>query len=210
MTEKGNRAGLLIAFEGIDGTGKSTQLQMLAQFLRERGCPVVTTREPTDGEYGQRIRRLYTDRAGCSLEEELELFIRDRRQHVDTLIKPQLAAGSIVLTDRYYYSTAAYQGAAGMDVAEIFERNSFAPVPDRVILLTMDPELSVDRIEQGRGETCNDFEQLDQLKKVAALFASFDDPCIRRVDASPDPASVHGLVRKEISVLLEESNFPCP
>ena len=150
------RKGLLIAFEGIDGTGKSTQLQLLADYLRSMGCRVTITREPTDSSYGRRIRELYMNRASCSLEEELELFIQDRRQHVRELIAPELATGNIVLTDRYYYSTAAYQGAAGMDMEDIFSRNSFAPKPDLVILLTMDPEVSIARIQHGRGEELND------------------------------------------------------
>jgi dTMP kinase len=205
-----NRRGLLIAFEGIDGTGKSSQLRMLAGYLRGRGCRVEQTREPTESSYGKRIRKLYVDRGSCSPEEELELFIQDRKQHVRELLEPRLADGWIVLTDRYYYSTAAYQGAAGLDADEIFRRNSFAPKPDRVILLTMDPEISATRIEQGRGENLNDFEQVDQLKKVAALFASFDDPCIRRIDASQNIDAVQNQVRQEISALLEEKQFSCP
>ncbi len=196
--------GRLIAFEGIDGTGKSTQLRLLAASLRDQGCQVVTTREPTDSVYGCRIRELYTDRGGCTAEEELDLFIRDRRLHVEELIAPELAAGGIVLTDRYYYSTAAYQGAAGMDPAVIFERNSFAPEPDLVILLSMDPELSVERIRQGRGEELNAFEQLEQLRRVADLFAGFDDPCICRIDAARQPEQVQTQVWKVVSDLLAE------
>jgi dTMP kinase len=203
------RNGVLVAFEGIDGTGKTTQLQLLADFLRDRGCAVTTTREPTDGVYGRRIRELYVDRGSCTLEEELELFIEDRRLHVQELIEPQLAAGQVVLTDRYYFSTAAYQGAAGMDVAEIFARNSFAPVPDMVILLTMDPAVSIARIQEGRGEQLNDFEQLDQLQKVAAHFASFRDPCIQRIDAEADLYQVHQQVQDAVSALLEERKFTC-
>ena len=119
--------GILIAIEGIDGTGKSTQLKLLGDYLRRRGCTVVETREPTEGPYGQKIRKLYVDRGQCTLEEELELFIEDRRQHVREVIAPALAQGHVVLTDRYYFSTAAYQGAAGMDPDEVFARNSFAP-----------------------------------------------------------------------------------
>ena len=204
------KQGLLIAFEGIDGTGKSTQLQLLAAFLRERGCRVITTREPTDSSFGRRIRELYMDRGSCTPEEELKLFIQDRRLHVRELIEPQLAEGSIVLTDRYYFSTAAYQGAAGMDVEEIFVKNSFAPVPDLVILLTMDPEVSIARIREGRGDELNDFEQLDQLRKVAARFAMFSDSCIRRIDASPDLDQVQEQVRSAVSALLEEREFTCP
>ena len=202
--------GLLIAFEGIDGTGKSTQLQLLATFLQDMGCRVSTTREPTDSSYGRRIRELYVDRGSCTLEEELELFIQDRRLHVLEFIEPQLAEGRIVLTDRYYYSTAAYQGAAGMNVAEIFARNSFAPVPDLVILLTMDPEISIARIQEGRGDKLNDFEQLDQLKKVAAHFASFSDSCIHRIDAAAALQQVQNQVQSAVSALLEERKFTCP
>jgi len=198
------KKGCLIAFEGIDGTGKTTQLQLLAGYLRDRGCQVVTTREPTDGLYGRRIRELYVDRGSCTLEEELDLFIRDRRQHVRELIEPQLAAGNIVLTDRYYFSTVAYQGAAGMDEQEIFARNSFAPEPDLVILLTMDPEVSIARIQEGRGEKLNDFEQLDQLRKVATRFAAFDAPCIQRIDAAQDPDQVQAQIQHVVSAHLED------
>ena len=194
--------GLFIAFEGIDGTGKSTQLQQLADYLRSRGLEVVETREPTDGPYGRRIRELYVDRGSCTPEEELDLFIQDRKQHVAEVIAPALAMGKAVLTDRYYYSTAAYQGAAGCDPDRIFSANSFAPVPDMVLLLTMDPEASVKRIEQSRGETCNDFEQLEQLKKVADLFAGFSDNCITRIDAAAAVDQVQADIRKAVQPLL--------
>jgi len=204
------KRGLLIAFEGIDGTGKSTQLQLLAAFLRDRGCRVVTTREPTNSSFGRRIRELYVDRGSCTLEEELELFIQDRRLHVRELIEPQLAEGALVLTDRYYFSTAAYQGAAGMDMEEIFIRNSFAPVPDLVILLAMDPKVSIDRIQEGRGEELNDFEQIDQLRSVSARFDSFSNSCIRRIDASAALDVVQEQVLSEVSALLDKKEFTCP
>lgn len=175
--------GLLIAFEGIDGTGKSTQISLLAEYLRSQGKDVIVTREPTDSDYGRRIRELYLCREQCSPEEELDLFIQDRKLHVTKLIKPALNAGRIVLTDRYYYSTAAYQGANGLDAADILQRNRFAPRPDLVILLTMPPELSAERISS-RGEQRNAFEQLDNLRRTAAIFASFTDPQIQRIDAS--------------------------
>ena len=208
MTDDKN--GLLVAFEGIDGTGKSSQLQALAAYLRSRGCQVITTCEPTDSSYGRKIRQLYVDRGSCTLEEELELFIQDRQLHVREMIQPQLAAGTIVLTDRYYYSTAAYQGAAGLDPAAIFRRNSFAPQPDLVLLLTMDAEVSINRIQEGRGDTLNDFEQLDQLRKVGALFASFTDSCIHRIDAAENFEQVQLNVQQAVTDLLEEKDFQCP
>jgi dTMP kinase len=196
-------SGMLVAFEGIDGTGKSTQVQLLARFLKEQGFPVVTTYEPTDSKYGQKIRSLYKDRSSCTPEEELNLFLEDRRLHVEKFIRPELAAGKIILTDRYYYSTAAYQGATGMDPDEIFARNSFAPRPSLVLLLTMDPEVSIARIREGRGEELNAFEQLDQLRKVADHFASFPDPCIARINADQSPEQVH----EDIRITVQERLF---
>jgi len=197
------KKGLLIAFEGIDGTGKSTQLELLAEYLRTKGHDVITTREPTDGPYGMKIRALYTDRGSHSLEEELNLFVEDRRQHVRDLIEPALEQGKIVLTDRYYFSTAAYQGAAGSDPEAIFAANSFAPEPDLVLILEMDPEKSVARIRDLRGEVLNDFEQLDQLRRVAALFTSFPHLCITRIDADRPLDQVQDDIRHVVRNLLD-------
>ena len=194
--------GLLIAFEGIDGTGKSTQIRLLADYLRRQGCEVIETREPTDGPYGRKIRQLYMNRKNCTPEEELELFIQDRRQHVDEVIGPALDQGKIVLTDRYYFSTAAYQGAAGMDPDLIFAAHDFAPRPDLVVLLVMEPEKSVQRIEQLRGEQLNDFEQVEQLRKVADLFASFTDDCILRVNGAAPIKQVQQEIQKGVQPLV--------
>ncbi|MBM9612745.1 dTMP kinase [Desulfobulbus rhabdoformis] len=203
------KRGVLIAFEGIDGTGKSTQLPLLAAYLRSLGHTVVETREPTEGEYGRRIRALYTDRGQVSLEEELELFIQDRKEHIQNCIEPALQAGQIVLTDRYYFSTAAYQGAAGLDAQAIFRRHAFAPEPDRVLLLTQTPAESVQRIQGRRGEELNDFEQLDQLEKVANLFASFSQDCIVRIPAAKSIEQVQMEIREAISPLLAEHGGAC-
>jgi dTMP kinase len=197
------KKGLLIAFEGIDGTGKSTQLALLAGYLRDQGFEVIETREPTDGPYGRRIRELYVDRGSCSPEEELDLFVQDRKQHVDEVIAPALADGKVVLTDRYYFSTAAYQGAAGCDPDAIFAANGFAPEPDLVLLLHMDPEKSVRRIEQLRGESLNDFEQVEQLAKVSRFFTSFPHDCIVTIDASATVDQVQSDVRRAVQPLLD-------
>lgn len=202
--------GLLIAFEGIDGTGKSTQLPLLAEFLRSLGHAVVETREPTDGPYGQQIRALYSNRGQVTPQQELELFLQDRHQHVAGCILPSLREGKIVLTDRYYFSTAAYQGAAGLNPAEIFSRHGFAPEPDIVLLLSQTPGDSVARIRTHRGEALNDFEQQDQLEKVAALFASFDQDCIVRIYAARPIAEVQASIREAVLSLLANKGVRCP
>jgi len=200
------RTGRLLAFEGIDGTGKSTQIKLLADWLRAQGEDAVETREPTDSDYGRRIRALYVNRGTCTPEEELDLFIQDRKLHVKDVIRPALNAGKVVLTDRYYYSTAAYQGANGLNAQDILKRNRFAPRPDLVILLTMPPELSAERI-RSRGEQLNAFEQIEALQRVAEIFASFSEPWIQRIDAAQPVSVVCEQIRRAWNCLSESE--PC-
>ena len=199
-----NRTGLLIVFEGIDGTGKSTQVTMLANYLEQQGFDVVGTREPTDGPYGKKIRKLYLNRDSVSKQEELDLFLQDRRDHVENLINPALQQGKVVLTDRYYLSTAAYQGAAGKDVEEILALNeAFAPLPDLAIIIELPPEESVLRIEKYRKETLNDFEQEDSLRHVARVFSSINRGFIRRIDGQKSIDEVHQAVMVHVNELIK-------
>ena len=198
------RSGLLIVFEGTDGTGKSTQLQLLAQTLQEKGLPVVITREPTDGTYGKQIRELYANRDAVSREEELNLFLADRREHVDQLLVPALQSGKIILCDRYYLSTVAYQGAAGLDPAHILARNDFAPVPDLALLFHAPIQTGVKRITQGRGEELNDFEKEDYLRQVAAMFSQMDLPCIQRIDAARSIEAIRCDILERVQPFLEK------
>lgn len=200
------KGGLLIVFEGTDGTGKSTQLQLLNHYLESEGYPVIATREPTSGSYGKKIRELYTNRGGCSRQEELELFLADRREHVDQLITPALLAGKIVLCDRYFLSTAAYQGAIGFDPETILEQNNFAPLPDIALLFQVTLATGLSRITSGRGDSPNDFEQQENLQKVAAIFAAIDRPYIRRIDAEGSIEEVHLRVLQQVAPLL--TGFP--
>jgi len=194
--------GLLIVFEGIDGTGKSTQMSLLASSLKKNGLAVIETREPTNGQFGQQIRALYANRNGISREEELELFIADRQEHVHDLLIPGLQEGKIILCDRYFLSTAAYQGAVGFSPAEIIERNSFAPSPDLALLFCAPPKLGIERITTGRGDSLNDFEQEASLQKVAAIFDNLELPYIQRIDASGSIDAVHQAVLQAVTPLL--------
>jgi len=107
--------GRLIALEGLDGCGKTTQAARIAEALRARGREVVVTREPSDGPIGTKIRALARGAAPPDAERELALFTDDRREHVALVIEPALAAGRWVITDRYFLSTVADQGASGLD-----------------------------------------------------------------------------------------------
>ncbi len=195
--------GYLIAFEGVDGTGKSTQCGLLADYLESKGRPVVRLREPTQGVWGQKIRKILTEgRGDVSPEDELQYFINDRREDVEQNIAPALEQGKIVLIDRYYYSTAAYQGALGFDPKKIIEDNeAFAPRPDRVFLIQVPLDESFRRIEEGR-DTVSSFEKREYLEKVLKIFDTFAGEHIRRIDSGPSVAVVQAILRQEVNALL--------
>jgi dTMP kinase len=161
--------GLLIAFEGIDGAGKTTQAQALYALLGQRGIAALSTKEPTNGEWGQKIRRsAITGR--LPIDEELHAFLEDRKEHVRDELMPALAAGKVVIVDRYYLSTVAYQGARGMDREELLRSNAFAPVPDLLFVLDVEPRLGLGRVAQ-RGDVADLFEKEEELAKAREIFA---------------------------------------
>ena len=196
--------GLFIVFEGIDGTGKSTQLHLLAEKLRQLGYAVVATREPTNGPYGQKIRELFVDRGAVSREEELELFIADREQHVQEVIAPALADGCVVICDRYYLSTVAYQGANGMDPDLILKKNEDFPVPDLAIILEMEAAQGIHRIQNQRNEHPNTFEEEANLQKVATIFAAMQQDYIKRIKGSDPIENVQRLVFAAVAKVLDK------
>lgn len=196
-------SGLFVVLEGIDGTGKSTQIRGLADRLSQAGVPHVVSREPTDGPHGRRLRESAA-RGRLSAEEELATFLADRREHVAELILPSLAAGKVVVLDRYYFSTAAYQGARGFDWREILRANEeFAPEPDLLFWFDLTPKLSQERIGI-RGEGVNDFERLDSLRSVAAIYREIarTQPYVYRVDARKEPAALGEEIWREVKKLL--------
>ncbi len=200
--------GLFIVFEGIDGTGKSTQLHLLAEKLRGLGYAVVATREPTDGPYGQKIRELFVDRDAVSREKELELFIADREQHVKEVITPALADGCVVICDRYYLSTVAYQGANGMDPEQILKKNENFPIPDLAIILEIEPAHGIHRIQKQRNEHPNTFEGEANLQNVAKIFSSMKQDYIVRINGSGSIENVHLQVFEAVEKELVRKSSP--
>ncbi len=172
--------GLFIVIEGIDGTGKSTQAQRLGEWFTSQGREVVLSREPTAGPWGKKLRESAAT-GRLSPEDELEYFLNDRRQHVDELIAPSLAAGKVVILDRYYFSTMAYQGARGFDPAEIRRKNeAFAPVPDLLLIMDLDVDAALERIG-ARGDTANEFEKRENLERCRKIFLSLSHERFVRV-----------------------------
>ncbi|MBI4639991.1 MAG: dTMP kinase [Candidatus Tectomicrobia bacterium] len=177
---------MLIAFEGIDGAGKTTQARKLAENLTTQRFDVISLREPTSGIWGQKIRMMTSEtRKAITPEEELDLFIKDRQEDVEQNIKPALAQKKIVIIDRYYFSSIAYQGALGIDPLEIQACNElFAPLPETVFLLDIAPEAGLMRVTQKRGDRTSSFEEEPYLKEVRKIFRSLKGPYIHLIDAS--------------------------
>lgn len=172
---------MLIAIEGIDGAGKTTIANFLAEELRKMGYDVVVFKEPSNSEYGKKIK--FADKR-LSLEEELDLFLKDRIEDVKNNITPALKDGKIVIMDRYYYSNAAYQSArGGLNALDILKMNEkIAPKPDLVLLLDLDVEVALKRLES-RGKL-SIFEDKEYLEKVRKVFLEIADERTVVVDAS--------------------------
>jgi dTMP kinase len=194
--------GLCIAIEGIDGSGKTTHSRLLADWLQERGYECIVEHEPTNGPWGRKLRESAAT-GRLSPEDELEYFLRDRRQHVEEVIAPALAAGKVVILDRYYFSTMAYQGARGFDPAEIRRRNEeFAPVPDLLLVLDLEVDAALERIG-ARGDTANEFEKRDSLQKCREVFLSLsDEPFVRVISTKGTPDEVEVAIREAVGGVL--------
>lgn len=178
------KRGPLIAFEGIDGCGKSTQITRLAARLERAGIRAVATFEPTRGQWGRRIRAMARSHERVPPEDELAWFMADRAEHVAELIEPARARGEWVLTDRYYLSTVAYQGARGLDAAAILaESERRFPAPDLCLLFEVPASVGLERVRARGGVVEPAFEELGFLGRVAAAFAELKLPYLVRIDA---------------------------
>lgn len=190
--------GWFIVFEGVDGSGKSTQLDLLSMKLRDQGIDHMLEREPSDGSIGRFIRD-YAE-AGeryLSPESEALLFTADRFEH-SKRIEIILEQGLTVICDRYYHSTLAYQGAAGIDVAWLRDLQKFALKPDLVLLLDVDPEWSLMRVS---GRTLTVFENRSYLKMVRDLYIGFAKEGEMKIVDTGRPVDE---VEAEVERLVEE------
>lgn len=180
----GLRKGILIVVEGIDGAGKSTQARILLKKLHAQGFAAVYFREPTRGTWGREIKKLAKRSDSLSPEEELDLFVKDREENVRRNLKPALALKKIVVLDRYYFSTIAYQGAKGIDPARIKRMNErFAVKPDLVFILDIDAGKGLKRIHKRKRKDLL-FEREKYLVRVRNIFKSFQGRKFIHLDAS--------------------------
>lgn len=185
--------GFLLAIEGIDGAGKSLQAHAVAGVLLARGLDVVLTCEPTRGPWGQLLRES-ASRGRLSPADELNAFLEDRKQHVRDLIRPSLDAGKIVITDRYYFSTVAYQGARGFDPEELLRLNeAIALEPDLLVMVDITPAVGLARVGHRDG-AANEFETLTQLSRARDIFLSLHKPYLVRFDGTARPNEIRDQI----------------
>lgn len=203
---------MFFSFEGGEGAGKSTQIEALATWLRAQGYQVLVTRQPGGSSYGRRIRTLILERdlaESLSPRAELFLYLADRAQHVDTVIRPALARGEIVLCDRYTDSTLAYQGyGRGLPLQELKMLNQLATgglKPDRIFWLDLDPQLGSIRIGDRSDKDRLESETLDFHQRVRqgyAELAAADPERWIYVDASQSQQVVYTCLQQAITAVL--------
>ncbi|KFE34189.1 dTMP kinase [Thioclava atlantica] len=190
---------MFISFEGIDGSGKSTQARMLADALREAGHDVVLTREPGGSPGAEEIRRLVLegDPDRWSAETEILLFTAARRDHLERVIEPALASGKVVICDRFADSTRMYQGLSRGDLRAVVDQLHSLMIkrePDLTILIDIDPATGLSRAKgrQGTEERFEDFGLGLQEKMRAGFLALSKEfaPRFRVIDGARDPQRV--------------------
>ncbi len=197
--------GRFIVFEGIDGCGKTTQVDQLVAALEKQGRSVMRLREPGGTPLGDAVRGLLLERRGFAMSAwtEVFLFMASRSQLVAEKLLPALEEGRTIVLDRYYYSTAAYQGAAGKVgvpvVIEIAENIAHFPKPDLVLLLDIDPQVALKRLGGARDRV--EDKGTAYQKKVRAAFldiAASDKKRFRVIDASQQRERVHAQILDEV------------
>ncbi len=203
--------GILVAFEGIDGSGKTTQIYKVADYLRERNYTVTVTHEPNpDSPYSQFIKQeVHQNRDNTSPEKELEWYTKDRAWDLKNNILPALERKELVLVDRYYLSSAAYQG--GLDAFTldyVLAKNSFARRPDLWIILDVAVKLGQARLKMREKRNDDQLEKAEYQKKVLVNYQRLSEMDVGGqvvwIDASIEEAQLTQVIGQVIIDFLKE------
>lgn len=202
---------IFIVVEGIDGSGKGEMVKRLHNYLfsKSKSYSILTTREPTNGIYGMKIRRMLETEKNPdeNADELLDLFINDREEHVNNVILPFLEKAdgndtNIVICDRYYHSTIAFQSTQGLETAELIRKNSKFPKPDLTLILDLNPELALKRIS---GREKEKFEKIDFMTRLRKKFLELPRLLHEKIvviDASKSIDKVFDSVREEVDGVI--------
>ena len=196
-----------ITIEGVEGAGKTTQAARLADALRREGYEVVLTREPGGTELGRSLRSLLLDESSLAPapETELLLYLADRAEHVQRLIRPALEKGAVVIADRFSDSMLAYQGhGRGVALDTVRSLDAFARgdlLPQRTFVLDLPPEEGLARIRETRSHDRLENEDLDFHRRVREGFREIAEQCPDRVvvlDARDDPIELAARIADDV------------
>ena len=205
MAENALKKGLFITFEGADGCGKSTQLNLLADYLKSKGFEVVITREPGSIGLGEKIREILLSYDGdVSSNCEAFLFLADRAQHIDIIVKPAIDAGKIVLCDRHTDSTLAYQGyGRGVDLARLKMLNNLATsglIPDLTFVFDIDVETSQQRVGKNKDRMESAGVEFHERVREGYLALSKEEP--NRIKVINSVESIENI-SKQVKCIFE-------
>ena len=203
--------GVFIVLDGMDGSGKSEMVKLLHNYLfsKSKKYRILTTREPTNGIYGKEIRNILAseDNPKLNAEKMLELFIKDREDHLKNSIIPFLNKSNehevnIVICDRYYYSTIAFQATQGLDMGMLIEINKEFLRPEAAFILDIGPEVALERIKHREKEKFEKLGFMKELRKRLLELPKLLVDNIKIIDASKDKEDVFNDIKKEVDKLF--------
>ena len=194
--------GKFIVFEGIDGSGKTIQAQLLFEYLKKRGFDVILTREPTDGPIGKLIRSALKKKWKAANVTLQLLFSADRSHHLATEIIPSVEEGKIVISDRYAFSTIAY-GSLDIDEKWLEEINSKFIQPDVIFILDLPVDIAIDRIKSNRS-VIELFEEKEKLEKIRKTYLTLAEkyPNCYVIDATKSVEEIHSEIKEVVEKIL--------
>lgn len=200
--------GLFITFEGADGCGKTTQLNLLEKYLKDKGLDVIVTREPGAKGLGEKFREILLNYDGIVSDRcESFLFLADRAQNIDTIVKPAVSSGKIVLCDRHIDSSVAYQGyGRGLDIQQIKNLNTIAAggmLPDLTLVFDIDIETSMQRVGKDKDRMENSGNEFfNRVRNGYLELAKLEPDRIKVVDSTASIDDIHNKVKNIVFPLL--------